>query len=187
MPCRSLLARSPGGHISSTLLIISHIFARFNHCLLQISQAAPLYSPSLFCKKLLTPGDKPVILFIVRGEHCCAGVAQLVEQLICNQQVGGSNPSTSSISPFQFGGVPKWPKGTDCKSAGFAFDGSNPSSSTSYPLRHSRRGLLRLAAFCLCSAVVLLSLGGPPPICTRRWDGRGIPGGERERPTGQAG
>ena len=26
----------------------------------------------------------------------CAGVAQPVEQLICNQQVGGSNPSTSS-------------------------------------------------------------------------------------------
>ena len=26
-----------------------------------------------------------------------AGVAQLVEQLICNQQVGGSSPSTSSI------------------------------------------------------------------------------------------
>ena len=26
-----------------------------------------------------------------------AGVAQSVEQLICNQQVGGSNPSTSSI------------------------------------------------------------------------------------------
>ena len=25
-----------------------------------------------------------------------AGVAQQVEQLICNQQVGGSNPSTSS-------------------------------------------------------------------------------------------
>ena len=26
----------------------------------------------------------------------CAGIAQLVEQLICNQQVGGSSPSTSS-------------------------------------------------------------------------------------------
>ena len=26
-----------------------------------------------------------------------AGVAQLVEQLICNQPVGGSNPLTSSI------------------------------------------------------------------------------------------
>ena len=35
-----------------------------------------------------------------------AGVAQLVEQLICNQQVGGSSPSTSSIfcrqSPAEF-------------------------------------------------------------------------------------
>ncbi len=29
----------------------------------------------------------------------CAGVAQLVEQLICNQQVGGSSPSTSSVFP----------------------------------------------------------------------------------------
>ena len=28
--------------------------------------------------------------------NALAGVAQLVEQLICNQQVGGSNPSTSS-------------------------------------------------------------------------------------------
>ena len=63
---------------------------------------------------------------------CCAGVAQLVEQLICNQQVGGSNPSTSStfFRLTEYGGVPKWPKGTDCKSAGFAYDGSNPSSST---------------------------------------------------------
>ena len=30
----------------------------------------------------------------------CAGVAQLAEQLICNQQVGGSNPSTSSTLTF---------------------------------------------------------------------------------------
>ena len=28
------------------------------------------------------------------------------------------------------GGVPEWPKGADCKSAGTAFDGSNPSPST---------------------------------------------------------
>jgi hypothetical protein len=28
-----------------------------------------------------------------------AGVAQLVEQLICNQPVGGSSPFTSSIFP----------------------------------------------------------------------------------------
>ena len=30
--------------------------------------------------------------------HLRAGVAQLVEQLICNQQVGGSNPSAGSLS-----------------------------------------------------------------------------------------
>ena len=29
-----------------------------------------------------------------------------------------------------FGRVPEWPKGTDCKSAGFAFGGSNPPSPT---------------------------------------------------------
>ena len=47
-----------------------------------------------------------------------AGVAQLVEQLICNQQVGGSSPSTSSTSSY--GGVPEWPKGADCKSVAIA-------------------------------------------------------------------
>ena len=58
-------------------------------------------------------------------------MAQLAEQLICNQQVGGSSPSTSSIlDKIQQGGFPEWPKGTDCKSAGFAFGGSNPPSPT---------------------------------------------------------
>ena len=41
-----------------------------------------------------------------------AGIAQLVEQLICNQQVGGSSPSASS----KLGGVPERLKGADCKS-----------------------------------------------------------------------
>ena len=34
------------------------------------------------------------------------------------------------IEPIEYGGVPEWPKGTDCKSAAFRFDGSNPSSPT---------------------------------------------------------
>ena len=64
-----------------------------------------------------------------------AGVAQLVEQLICNQQVGGSSPSTSSIFYSQLnksicGSVPEWPKGADCKSVGTAFGGSNPPAPT---------------------------------------------------------
>ena len=62
-------------------------------------------------------------------EQSYAGVAQLVEQLICNQQVGGSSPSTSSKTSY--GGVPEWPKGADCKSVAFRFGGSNPPSSTS--------------------------------------------------------
>ena len=63
-----------------------------------------------------------------------AGVAQLVEQLICNQQVGGSSPSTSSIEAYclgsrlrflktKYGRIPEWPKGAD-------FSGSNPLSPT---------------------------------------------------------
>ena len=34
-----------------------------------------------------------------------AGVAQLVEQLICNQQVGGSSPSASSILSVSFNAI----------------------------------------------------------------------------------
>ena len=49
-------------------------------------------------------------------------MAQLAEQLICNQQVNGSSPFIG----FN-GQIPEWPKGTDCKSAGDAFEGSNPS------------------------------------------------------------
>jgi hypothetical protein len=58
-----------------------------------------------------------------------AGVAQSVEQLICNQQVAGSSPIASSSLAFT-GGVPEWPKGADCKSAGGAYGGSNPPPST---------------------------------------------------------
>ena len=62
-----------------------------------------------------------------------AGVAQQVEQLICNQQVAGSSPIASSgYKVFVTGGVPEWLKGADCKSAGEAFGGSNPPPSTSY-------------------------------------------------------
>ena len=63
-----------------------------------------------------------------------AGVAQPVEQLICNQQVGGSNPSTSST--ISYGGVPEWPKGADCKSVAFRFGGPNPPAPTK-PVRFS--------------------------------------------------
>ena len=40
-----------------------------------------------------------------------AGVAQLVEQLICNQQVGGSSPSTSSTALTDMGRFPSGQRG----------------------------------------------------------------------------
>ena len=51
-----------------------------------------------------------------------AGVAQSAEHLICNQAVAGSSPIASSGArrqdEFLHGGIPEWPKGADCKSAG---------------------------------------------------------------------
>ena len=38
----------------------------------------------------------------------------------------------SPIHQFQCGEIPEWLKGADCKSAGDAFDGSNPSLSTNF-------------------------------------------------------
>src|SRR3954465_5314490 len=44
----------------------------------------------------------------------------------------GQRVSTVSMMSV-FGGLPERPKGADCKSAGYAFDGSNPSPSTGQP------------------------------------------------------
>ena len=93
-----------------------------------------------------------------------ASVAQLAEQLICNQQVVGSSPSAGSVishvEPEEkpglqtifyaksgpnrtflrgklnrrkrrfSGGFPERSKGSDCKSDGIAFAGSNPAPPT---------------------------------------------------------
>ncbi len=86
----------------------------------------------IFLKKQLTKLFHRVILI----RHFRAGVAQLVEQLICNQQVGGSSPSTSSNkrpalnAGLSYGRIPERPKGADCKSVVSDFGGSNPPSPT---------------------------------------------------------
>ena len=51
----------------------------------------------IFIKKFNFPLDISRNLWYIILALWFAGVAQLVEQLICNQQVGGSSPSTSSI------------------------------------------------------------------------------------------
>ena len=85
-----------------------------------------------------------VKFFTVLDFNQIARVAQLVEQLICNQLVGGSSPFSGSVSKFQIdppkplrrrnesvtlesdtaignfeGQVPERPNGADCKSAVF--------------------------------------------------------------------
>ena len=55
----------------------------------------------------------------------------MAEQLICNQQVDGSTPFTSSNScNILKGGFPERPKGADCKSVVDDFAGPNPASPT---------------------------------------------------------
>ena len=56
--------------------------------------------------------------------NCWCG--SMAEQLICNQQVVGSTPITSSI----YGSVPERPKGADCKSVVSDFGGPNPPAPT---------------------------------------------------------
>ena len=53
-------------------------------------------------------------------------IAQLGEHLPYKQRVIGSSP----IGPIDYGWIPEWPKGADCKSVGTAFEGSNPSPTT---------------------------------------------------------
>ena len=53
-------------------------------------------------------------------------LAQLGEHLPYKQRVIGSSP----IGSIDYGWIPEWPKGADCKSVGTAFEGSNPSPST---------------------------------------------------------
>ena len=67
-------------------------------------------------------------------------MAQLAEQLICNQQVIGSSPIIGfyTISYCIYGQIPEWPKGTDCKSAATCFGGSNPP----LPIKMTLRGHL---------------------------------------------
>ena len=73
-----------------------------------------------------------MVPFIIEVVINFADVAQLAEQLICNQQVIGSSPIIGFIQfniELYYGQIPEWPKGADCKSVGTAFEGSNPSPS----------------------------------------------------------
>ena len=81
-------------------------------------------------------GSSPIrVVSLLANGTLNADMAQLAEQLICNQQVFGSSPNigladSPIIGEFAIGGIPEWPKGADCKSVSCAFGGSNPPSPT---------------------------------------------------------
>jgi undecaprenyl-diphosphatase len=62
------------------------------------------------------------------AKYTYAGVAQRQSSGFVNRRLRVRFPSPAPSAPY--GGVPEWLKGADCKSAGFAFAGSNPAPST---------------------------------------------------------
>ena len=57
-------------------------------------------------------------------------IAQLGEHLPYKQRVIGSSPIGPIKLKKEYGWIPEWPKGTDCKSAASCFGGSNPPPSS---------------------------------------------------------
>jgi hypothetical protein len=52
-------------------------------------------------------------------------------------------PGQIKIRGLRFGGVPEWPKGSDCKSDGSAFGGSNPPPSTTVMMKLRFAGVVQ--------------------------------------------
>lgn len=62
-----------------------------------------------------------------------------------------------------FGGVPEWLKGLDCKSGGYAFEGSNPSSTTKF-LKNEFRGCSSMVELQPSKLIVWVRFPSPAPF-----------------------
>ena len=84
---------------------------------------------------------------------------KIPQKMLTNYHPGGNIYKQSMDCKTEYGRVPEWPMGTDCKSAAFSFGGSNPPAPTKrtsveitlvfcfarHPKSHSR-GWIRTAA-----------------------------------------
>ena len=101
-------------------------------------------------------------------KHYSAGVAQLVEQLICNQQAGGSSPSTSSTSSLllNMGVFPSGQRGQTVNLLPYGYGGSNPPAPTKQRAWHCT---LRISAGCnampFCFAISPLTVFDTDRFC----------------------
>ncbi len=85
-----------------------------------------------------------------------AGVAQLVELLTCNEEVARSI-RVASFNKINIGQVPKWPKGTDCKSVALVlqrFESSPAHFSLKHRYNRKRLNKLKGSRLCGCSSMV---------------------------------
>ena len=83
-----------------------------------------------------------------------AGVAQLVEHLICNQRVGGSSPFAGSMSHLKIAGVVEWLMAPGCKPGGFTpYGGSNPPPCTRTDPRFQISDLKVEGSDAICSEI----------------------------------
>ena len=76
-------------------------------------------------------GSIPIVRSL--GKLMYAAIVQGTERNSSKVDGLGSNPSSGakkeSLGNF-YAGLPEWLKGSDCKSDGYAYGGSNPSAST---------------------------------------------------------
>jgi hypothetical protein len=106
---------------------------------LLLRQAGPILACARSCREVLFAAPKSG-----GGSFAArAGVAQWQSTCFVNRWLGVQVPSSARCCRVRkenyYGGLPEWPKGADCKSAGYAFDGSNPSPSTAPPKQCRRK------------------------------------------------
>ena len=152
--------------------------------------------------RALTAPRRVAILRVSRKKGPSADVAQLAEHLICNQAVASSILAVSSAGDtssraggpcaIKRGGVPEWPKGSDCKS-----DGASLRRFESFP-HHCAVSATRRRGRCFAGVAQLverkpskLDVAGSSPVSRsgtqHAGDGQHCGGSEVRPPRGRGG
>ena len=80
------------------------------------------------------------------------------QKTLTNHCLSGNIYRQSVRLQIEYGRVPEWPMGTDCKSAAFSFGGSNPPAPT-------KKSSIRTGYWIFCFADTFSGLGGMTAAC----------------------
>ena len=83
---------------------------------------------SLLGRLLVTFSEQAINNYI--WDHSSAGRASALQAEGHRFEPYWSHYNLKVVSYIEYGWIPEWPKGADCKSVGTAFEGSNPSPPT---------------------------------------------------------